>query len=109
MVIGDPNAGWMNRHYGAIYKCGDLCTDLNGCPQCEFEEKGDILDVLKTKKDDSYVIFESCVLEYIDKHKRKQVENEINRVGVKSYNVRIQPSLFMLVSDYHLRLTEHFR
>ena len=58
---------------------------------------GDILDVLKTKNDNSYVIFESCVLECIlDVKKMQKIKSEINRVSVKSFHVRIQPSILML-------------
>lgn len=97
LVIGDPDGGWYNRHFGRTYGCGDLCTDLNDCSKCEYSEKGDILDVLKTKNDNSYVIFESCVLECIlDVKKIQQIKSEINRVSVKSFHVRIQPSILML-------------
>ena len=67
LVIGDPYSGSGSRILGA-YGCGDLCTDLNGCSKCENSEKGDILHILK-KKDKSFVIFESCLLEYLDDKK----------------------------------------
>ena len=33
VVIGDPDAGMHTRLMRA-YGCGDVCVDLNGCPQC---------------------------------------------------------------------------
>jgi hypothetical protein len=65
VVIGDPDAGMHTRLMRA-YGCGDVCVDLNGCPQCPVTvvadiTKGPIPDVA----DDSAVVFVSCVLEYV--------------------------------------------
>ena len=109
LVIGDPDSGWMTRNFGRLYGCGDICTDLYDCPKCKISEKGDILDVLKNKGDNSFVIFESCVLECIfDKNKRKHIKNEIKRVAVKSFHVRIQPSINMMMSQKYTQHVEHF-
>ena len=96
LVVGDPDAGFFNRTFTRVYGCGDLCTDLDGCNNCENSEKGDILDVLKNKSDKSFVIFESCVLECInDKNKIQEISNEMNRVGIKLFQVRIKPTLII--------------
>jgi len=79
-----------------VYGCGDLCIDLTGCDKCKNTIKGDIVDVLKTKKDNSYVIYESCVLEVLDTQKRKDALTEINRVAGNNYfQVRISPTIFV--------------
>lgn len=92
LVIGAPGNGFVNKYIYRAYDCGDVCTDLLGCPDCSNSIKGDILDVLKKIDDNQYVIFESCVLEYLDKEKRLETEKEIERVsGGDSYNVRMKP------------------
>jgi hypothetical protein len=96
LVIGNPNAGFMNSIY-PVYGCGDVCTDLVGCDGCKKSLKGDILDVLGKLKNNSHVVFESCLLEYVgDDKKKAKVVKEIKRVGGKnSYMVRISPALFV--------------
>ena len=96
LVIGDPHAGMMNSIY-TVYGCGDECIDLMGCSKCKMSIKGDIVDVLKTKPDNSYVIFESCVLECIGniKHRQKAI-NEMRRVGGDNcFHVRIPPTIYI--------------
>lgn len=66
LVIGDPNNGSGNKITGKDYECGDICVDLTGCPGCTVGVKGDIRNVIKGMKDNEYVIFCSCVLEYVD-------------------------------------------
>jgi len=61
MVIGNPTGGFMNSLFPA-YGCGDLCIDLVGCEKCKKTIKGDIVDILKKKSDNSYVVYESGVL-----------------------------------------------
>ena len=41
IVIGDPDAGFHTRLMRA-YGCGDVCVDLNGCPQCPVTVVADI-------------------------------------------------------------------
>jgi hypothetical protein len=48
-----------------IYGHGDETVDLTGCPKCPNGIKQDIYDHLKSKPDNSCVVFISCVLEYI--------------------------------------------
>ena len=67
LVIGDPNNGGWSSVIGKEYDCGDVCTDLVGCKQCPNQIQGNLLDVLKSFPDNSVVIFESCVLEYLPK------------------------------------------
>jgi hypothetical protein len=81
IVIGDPDADnfafdglrdmlqggdWRTYAYGY----GDVCIDINGCPQVADKPgrsiKADLKDVLPTLATNSAVIFISCVLEYVD-------------------------------------------
>ena len=91
LVIGDPNNGFMSKILSS-YSCGDLCLDIVGCKGCKNQIEGDALQELKKMKDNSYIIFESCVLEYIQYN--KLVREEILRVsGNKYFEVRIGLSL----------------
>tara|TARA_Y100000817_G_scaffold294078_1_gene267627 strand:- start:3760 stop:4233 length:474 start_codon:yes stop_codon:yes gene_type:complete len=95
LVIGDPNNGFMSKILGLTYPCGDLCLDIVGCKGCKNQIEGDALQELKKMKDNSYIIFESCVLEYIQYN--KLVREEILRVsGNKYFEVRIGLSLINL-------------
>jgi hypothetical protein len=64
IVIGDPDAGLHTRLMRA-YGCGDVCVDLNGCPQCPVTVVADITKRIDGIDDDSAVVFVSCVLEYV--------------------------------------------
>lgn len=103
LVVGDPDAGLTNSMFGRVYGCGDLCVDLNGCG-CDKSERSDLYEFLKKQKDNSYVIYESCVLEYIPKEKRANIIEEMKRVGISNYTVRISPSLYcgMLTGDDYI-------
>ena len=80
----------------SVYGCGDVCIDLHGCDYCKKSIKGDVLDILKKLPSDSYVIFESCVLEYLDEKKKELVLKEIKRVSPNNFfEVRINPSIFI--------------
>ena len=95
LVIGSPNNGFSSQIFGLTYPCGDLCIDIVGCEGCKNQIKGDALQVLKKMKDNSYIIFESCVLEFIQYN--KLVREEILRVsGNKYFEVRIGLSLLNL-------------
>ena len=85
VVIGDPDAGMHTRLMRA-YGCGDVCVDLNGCPQCPVTvvadiTKGPIPDVA----DDSAVVFVSCVLEYVSEI--NSALKEIARIAGSAENV----------------------
>ena len=94
LVIGNPTSGFWNKHINCVYGYGDVCLDLNGC-DCSKSIKGDILNELKNMNNNEYVIFESCVLEYVNKDKINEINNEIMRVsGGDYYYVRIFPNIF---------------
>ena len=64
LVIGDPYAD--NYAFSVDYGCGDLCIDINDCLKCSNSSKHDINEGFPTFKDNSYVVFISCTLEYVD-------------------------------------------
>lgn len=64
VVVGDPDAGFHTRMWRA-YGCGDVCVDLNGCPQCPVTVVADVTKRVGELEDDSAVVFVSCVLEYV--------------------------------------------
>lgn len=73
MVIGDPYTGsYITKMYNKIfgtYSCGDVCVDLTGCPKCSKQTDkivGNIENILSNYKYNNFVIFVSCVLEYVD-------------------------------------------
>lgn len=94
LVIGDPDNGGVNSIFGRSYGCGDLCIDIVGCNKCMKSIKGNALHILKQLPDNSYVIYESCVLEYINTIEIPSIIKEIKRVSGNHYfNVRVGPSL----------------
>ncbi len=66
LVIGDPYNGIASKSTGIDYSCGDVCIDLTGCPACPESIKGRLEDTIGKLKMDEYVIYISCVLEYVD-------------------------------------------
>ena len=97
LVIGNPNNGGWSSVIGAEYGCGNICTDLIGCPKCPSSIKGDLLNVLKQFSSNSVVIYESCVLEYIKNI--DEVKQEMLRVsGGDIFSVRIG---FTLMNIYY--------
>ena len=97
LVIGDPYSGFASKYIMKTYDCGDICLDLNGCDKCEYSIKGDILDELNKMEDNKYVIYESCVLEYVDKKRLDEINKEILRVSGGDYiDVRIKPNILSL-------------
>jgi hypothetical protein len=64
LVVGDPDAG---AHTSIVraYGCGDVCVDLNGCPQCPVSHAVDLTRERTPVADGSAVVFASCVLEYV--------------------------------------------
>jgi hypothetical protein len=69
LVIGDPAPPkTYNGIFGPGYDGGDVCIDVRGCsvdPEKTIIVKARIQDVLRVLPDDSAVIFESEVLEYL--------------------------------------------
>lgn len=66
LVFGDPDEGIVDPLLGRSYGCGDVCTDLTGCPACPNGLAGRAEDVLPRLASDSHVVYASCVLEYVD-------------------------------------------
>ena len=66
LIIGDPYNGLSSITFGSDYECGDLCLDLTGCPKCPVSIKGRLEDTIADINLDEYVVFISCVLEYVD-------------------------------------------
>jgi hypothetical protein len=89
-VIGDPYYGKGTQFWNSIikgYDCGDITVDLTGAPKCPNGIKSDILKFLKTQKDNSQIIFISCVLEYVDNI--EDVVKELYRVSGGPQNLFI--------------------
>lgn len=66
LVVGDPHNGLASIATGSDYGCGDVCVDLTGCSRCQNTFKGRLEDAVTEFKLDKYVIYISCVLEYVD-------------------------------------------
>ena len=69
VVIGDPRAKHTLNALLPMYDCGDCCIDLAGCSKCDKKTvvmAEDVLQALKKLPDNSAVIYESEVLEYVD-------------------------------------------
>jgi hypothetical protein len=92
LVIGDPDNGGHCKIFGREYGCGDLCLDLVGCKNCENSITAKVEDALPNFTDNSYVIFLSCVLEYVDKETLPLILEELKRVsGGDLFIVTIDP------------------
>lgn len=92
LVIGDPYNGIASIITGNDYDCGDICADITGCPRCPKTLKiklEDLVDYDLSK----YVIYISCVLEYVhDINKITKKLNQLNKddlfiVTVESYSL----------------------
>lgn len=96
LVVGDPDSGFVTRLFGRDYGCGDVCTDLTGCPLCPSGIRGRLEDVLPRLGDKSVVIYESLTLEYVDD--LPAIARQIDRVGARYFGVRLEPgsSTFLL-------------
>lgn len=79
LVVGDPDTGFVTRFFGRAYGCGDVCTDLTGCPRCTNGIRGRLEDVLPKLPTHSHVVFVSCTLEYVDD--LPHVVRELRRVA----------------------------
>lgn len=80
MVIGDPSSGnVLTQKTGHQYGCGDICIDIMGCPKCTNQIKRDLTEILPKFKNNSHVIFVSCVLEFIPN--LKTIYKELKRVS----------------------------
>lgn len=92
LVIGDPNNDNKTIDGKADYGCGDICLDKEtGCPNCPNGIKDDLEKILPIFCDNSYVIFVSCTLEYVDNF--EFVKKELQRVsGGDLFIVHLEPN-----------------
>jgi len=65
LVVGDPDTGYVTRFLGRDYDCGNLCTDLTGCPGCPNGIGGSLEEVLARLPSRSHVVYVSATLEYV--------------------------------------------
>jgi hypothetical protein len=103
LVIGDPEAGIINKIFGRVYHCGDLCLDLNGC-HCKNSIKFDLnyIENLNINLKD-YIVFESCVFEFVKNNQRLKIIKYITD-NTELYQVRINPSfIFNLQPFFEMR------
>ena len=93
VVIGDPYNGVGSLYTGPDYTCGDICVDINGCPNCSNGVKSDLESYLASINLDEYIIFISCTLEYIPDisniliHLNKVPKENLFTVNVQCYNL----------------------
>jgi len=90
MVIGDPlNGSFFHRYFthkilGPPYDYGDVCIDLSGCPEnIGYSIKAPLEDIIHKFHTNSYVIYISQTLEYIDQKILYHVLKELIRVSNK--------------------------
>jgi hypothetical protein len=91
LVVGDPDTGFITKHFGRDYQCGTVCTDLTGCPACPVRLRGPLEEVLPTLAPGSHVIFVSATLEYVTD--LPLCIRELERVAVPRglFVVRVEP------------------
>ena len=86
LVIGNPGESNTNYFFGK-YGCGNICIDITGC-DCDTSSvtiiKNKLENELQNFEDNSVVIFESEVLEYIDNNKIDKVIQEMYRISNKN-------------------------
>lgn len=104
LVIGDPDAGIINKIFGRVYHCGNMCLDLNGC-KCKNTIKFDLNNINMLSNNNinlkDYVVFESCVFEFT-KEPNKIIKHITNNTEL--YQVRINPSfIFNLKPFFEMR------
>ena len=85
LVIGDPYNGVASISTGSDYSCGDLCIDITGCPKCSKSVKAKLEDIITKINLDEYVIYISCVLEYVDE--LPKILSYLNKVNKKDIYV----------------------
>jgi hypothetical protein len=79
IVVGDPDAGIINRFLGRDYDCGELCLDAKGCLSCSSYGEGRLEDLLTELDDNSAVIYVSMKLESVND--MDKVLRELDRVA----------------------------
>jgi len=107
MVVGDPDTGFITKFFGRDYGCGDLCTDLTGCPACPSTLRGPLEQVLLRIPSRSHVVFECLTLEYVTD--LPLVVRELERIAGPGnfFGVRIEPgsSTFTLFPGAHWEIS----
>lgn len=90
LVLGNPHAD--NYSFSkADYGCGDMCVDLTGCPLCINYTKEKLENYLPKLADNSYVVFASCILEYVDN--LPEIKKQLERIsGGDLFIVNIEPN-----------------
>lgn len=58
LVLGDPEAGLLNRMLGRQWQCGTLCIDIKGCGLCPEWVQGRPEDVLRELDTNGYVVYD---------------------------------------------------
>jgi hypothetical protein len=87
LVIGDPKTGFFNSITGPDYDYGDVCVDISGCKESPrsctvFPESIEtVLEKLESK--DDYIIFQSCVFEYLSKSAYTTVSRSLETLDCK--------------------------
>lgn len=95
LVIGDPDNGFVNKYFGRDYGCGTICIDITGCPKCKNKWKGKVENILPKLETNRYVVYVSCVLEYMDKTHIDDTIKHLKRVsGGDLYLVSVDPYSF---------------
>lgn len=90
IVVGDPDAGLINRFLGRDYDCGELCLDTKGCLSCSNYGTGRIEDALTDLESNSAVIYVSMKLESVND--MDKALRELDRVaGGDVYVVTVPP------------------
>lgn len=91
LIIGDPNNDNTSIDGKADYGCGDICLDKEtGCDLCPNGVKDNLENYLPKLADNSYVIFASVILEYVDNF--EMVKKELFRVsGGDLFVVNLEP------------------
>ena len=89
IVLGSPTSasGKVFKRFTKIYGCGDVCIDMNGCEGCKNSISNKVEDVLHKFPSNKYVVFESGLLEVVDKEKLPYIVKEINRVAGGRKNI----------------------
>jgi hypothetical protein len=69
LVVGCPLSGGVSGKISLLfnlYKCGDILVDIKAESSCPNFISSDLKTFLSSQQDDSFVIFVSVVLEYVD-------------------------------------------
>ena len=125
LVIGNPLGGSTDRIFGQSHGSGDLCIDITGCNGASsINYKMKAHELLRKLQDNSFIIYSSMVLEYVDEEDIDETIYHILRVGGSPDNIfliQIQPyaltsliykGLYRVIThtptfdDYNIRYTK---